>query len=148
MGKANVSTIGFTQTTAEGFFERLLKSGVNKVVDVRLHNTSQLAGFAKADDLAYFLKKIGGIQYVHQPLLAPTDAMLKAYKKEKGDWGVYEGRFLALMAEREIEKHFTPDVFDGACLLCSEATPHHCHRRLVCEYLDKMWGGSLAVRHL
>src|SRR5436309_1715000 len=84
--KTKVSTIGFTKTTAEGFFERLLKAGVKKIVDARLHNTSQLAGFAKADDLAYFLRKIGDIQYVHQPLLAPTDPMLTAYKKEKGDW--------------------------------------------------------------
>jgi uncharacterized protein (DUF488 family) len=148
VSRVRVATIGFTQTTAEGFFDRLLKSDVKKVVDVRLHNTSQLAGFAKADDLAYFLKRIGGIQYVHQPLLAPTDAMLKAFKKEKGDWGVYQGRFLALMAERQIEKRFKPEMFDGACLLCSEATPHHCHRRLVCEYLNEKWDGALAVQHL
>jgi uncharacterized protein (DUF488 family) len=148
VGMAKVSTIGFTKTTAEGFFERLLKAGVKKVLDVRLHNTSQLAGFAKADDLTYFLKKIGGIQYVHEPLLAPTDPMLKAYKKEKGDWRAYEERFFALMAERQIEKRLKPDVFDGACLLCSEDTPHHCHRRLVCEYLNEKWDGALEVHHL
>jgi uncharacterized protein (DUF488 family) len=144
----SVSTIGFTKTTAGDFFERLLKSGVKKVIDVRLHNTSQLAGFAKADDLAYFLNKIGGIQYTHQPLLAATDVMLKAYKKEKGDWGAYEGRFLSLMAERQIENRLKPEMLDGACLLCSEATPHHCHRRLVCEYLNSKWDGALTVRHL
>ena len=83
MPSATVATIGFTKTTAEGFFERLLRAGVTKVVDVRLHNTSQLAGFAKAEDLGYFLKKLGDIQYMHEPLLAPTDPMLKAYKKEK-----------------------------------------------------------------
>jgi uncharacterized protein (DUF488 family) len=143
-----VSTIGFTKTTAEGFFERLLSSGVKKVLDVRLHNTSQLAGFAKADDLAYFLRKIGGIAYAHEPLLAPTDEMLKAYKKEKGDWSVYEQRFLALMGERRIEAHLDPEALDATCLLCSEATPHHCHRRLVVEYLNGKWGGSLTVRHL
>jgi uncharacterized protein (DUF488 family) len=148
VAKANVSTIGFTKTTAEGFFERLLNAGVKKLVDVRLHNTSQLAGFAKADDLAYLLKKIGGIQYVHQPLLAPTDSMLNAYKKEKGDWQAYEERFLGLMSERQIEKRFKPEMFEGACLLCSEATPHHCHRRLVCEYLNEKWGEVLEVRHL
>jgi uncharacterized protein (DUF488 family) len=145
---ATVSTIGFTKTNAEGFFERLLRAGVKKVVDVRLHNTSQLAGFAKADDLAYFLKKIGGIQYVHQPLLAPTDPMLKAYKKEKGDWGAYEQRFLGLMSERQIENRFKPEMFDGACLLCSEDKPHHCHRRLVCDYLNEKWNGALDVHHL
>jgi uncharacterized protein (DUF488 family) len=148
LSKAKVSTIGFTKTTAEGFFERLIRSGVKKVIDVRLHNTSQLAGFAKADDLSYFLKKTGNIQYVHEPLLAPTDAMLKAYKKEKGDWRVYEERFLALMEERQIENRFEPEIFDRACLLCSEPTPHHCHRRLVCEYLNAKWNGALEVKHL
>jgi uncharacterized protein (DUF488 family) len=143
-----VRTIGFTQSTAEGFFERVFKSGVKKVIDVRLHNTSQLAGFAKADDLAYFLKKMGGVQFVHQPLLAPTDDMLKAFKKEKGDWGVYQGRFMDLMAARKIENSLRPDMFDGVCLLCSEATPHHCHRQLVCEYLNSKWDNALIVTHL
>ena len=148
LSNTTVSTIGFTRTTAEGFFERLLKSGVKRVVDVRLRNTSQLAGFAKSDDLAYFLKKIGGIEYAHQPLLAPTDAMLKAYKKEKGDWDAYEARFMALMAQRQIENRLRPEMLEGTCLLCSEATPHHCHRRLVCEYLNDKWNGALTVRHL
>ena len=148
LNPSQVSTIGFTQTTAADFFGRLLKHGVRKVFDVRLHNTSQLAGFAKADDLAYFLKRIGDIQYVHYPILAPTDSILKAYKKEKGDWGVYQGHFLALMAERQIDQRLNPEMLDGACLLCSEATPHHCHRRLVCEYLNEKWDGSLKVQHL
>jgi len=148
MKRVDVTTIGFTKSNAEHFFDRLLKAGVKKVVDVRLHNTSQLAGFAKADDLAYFLRKIGGIQYVHQPLLAPTDNILKAYKKEKGDWGVYQGQFLRLMEERKIEQRLKPEMLEGACLLCSEATPHHCHRRLVCEYLNERWGGQLNVTHL
>jgi uncharacterized protein (DUF488 family) len=143
-----LTTIGFTKTTAEEFFERLSKARVKKLIDVRLHNTSQLSGFAKAEDLAYFLRKICGIQYLHQPLLAPTDPMLKAYKKEKGDWGAYEKRFLTLMADRQIEKKIVPAMLDGACLLCSEATPHHCHRRLVCEYLNEKWNGMLVVRHL
>ena len=79
--------------------------------DVRLHNTSQLAGFAKADDLAYFLEKIGGIKYQHQPLLAPTDAILKAFKRDKGDWNEYQHKFLSLMSERKIE--------DNSILHCS-----------------------------
>ena len=148
MRKASVATIGFTQTSAERFFDRLLSAGVKKVVDVRLHNTSQLAGFAKADDLAYFLNRIGGIAYVHEPLLAPTDAMFKVYKKDKGEWAAYETRFLDLMAERQIENRLKPELLDGACLLCSEAKPHHCHRRLVCEYLNDKWDGALTVRHL
>lgn len=145
---AQVATIGFTQTTAEHFFERLVQAGIKKLVDVRLHNTSQLAGFAKADDLAYFLKKIGNIDYVHAPALAPTDAMLKAYKKEKGSWDQYRAQFLALMAGRRIESTLSPQAFDAACLLCSEAAPHHCHRLLVCDYLNDKWNGSLSVRHL
>lgn len=148
MIKVSVATIGFTKTTASGFFERLMAAGVTKVVDVRLHNTSQLAGFAKADDLAYFLRRIGNIEYAHEPILAPTDEMLKSYKKEKGDWRLYEARFLDLMRKRRIENCLSPESMDGACLLCSEATPHHCHRRLVCEYLNDKWGGVLHVKHL
>ena len=144
----SVATIGFTQTTARGFFERLRAAGVRSVIDVRLHNTSQLAGFAKADDLAFFLGEIGGVTYRHEPLLAPSDDILKAFKRDKGDWRVFETSFLALMAERRIEARLKPEQFDGACLLCSEATPHHCHRRLVCEYLNREWDGRLQVRHL
>jgi uncharacterized protein (DUF488 family) len=143
-----VYSIGFTQSSAQRFFSRLAEAGVQKVIDVRLHNTSQLAGFAKADDLAYFLKSIANIAYEHQPLLAPTDEMLKAYKKEKGDWREYEGKFLSLMSERRIENRIEPSTLSAACLLCSEATPHHCHRRLVCDYLNRKWGGALTVRHL
>jgi uncharacterized protein (DUF488 family) len=148
MNQVTLYTIGFTKTNAQGFFERLQRASVKTVIDVRLHNTSQLAAFAKADDLAYFLQVIGEIRYFHQPLFAPTDSMLKAFKKEKGDWSTYESQFLALMAEREIEKRITPDTLDGTCLLCSEATPHHCHRRLVCEYLNERWNGALQVKHI
>jgi uncharacterized protein (DUF488 family) len=146
--QAEVTTIGFTKTDARRFFNRLASADVKVLLDVRLHNTSQLSGFAKADDLAFFLEKIGGIKYIHQPLLAPTDEMLKTYKKEKGDWKEYENRFLSLMAERQIERRLNAEMFNGACLLCSEATPHQCHRRLVCEYLNNKWEGSLKVRHL
>ena len=148
MAPIQVSTIGFTKTTAESFFKRLQDAGIRQVLDVRLRNTSQLAGFAKSDDLAFSLKNIGGLQYSHQPLLAPTDAMLGAYKKEKGSWKAHEDGFLTLMTERQVENKFTPDMLDRACLLCSEATPHQCHRRLVCDYLNAKWNGSITVRHL
>lgn len=148
MDLIDIATIGFTKTSASNFFERLKKSGIKKVIDVRLHNTSQLAGFAKADDLAYFLKEICGSQYVHQPLLAPTDDILKAFKRDKGDWRVYESSFMRLMEDRKIEDRLRPDMFRGGCLLCSEDKPHHCHRRLVCEYLNNKWDGSLKIRHL
>src|SRR5271166_1954931 len=124
----DITTIGFTKTNAKGFFDRLVSAGVKVLYDVRLHNTSQLSGFAKADDLAFFLEKIGGIKYQHQPLLAPTDTILKAFKREKGNWNEYQHKFLNLMAERKIEEKFKPSLFQGTCLLCSESTPHYCHR--------------------
>ncbi len=148
MSSIDLATIGFTKTTAAGFFNRLKSVGVKKVIDVRLHNTSQLAGFAKADDLSYFLKEICGAQYTHQPLLAPTDDILKAFKRDKGDWNVYENSFMKLMEQREIQNRLNPEMFQGGCLLCSEDKPHYCHRRLVCEYLNAKWDGALKVLHL
>ena len=148
MSSVDLATIGFTKTTAEKFFGRLKISGVKKVIDVRLLNTSQLAGFAKSDDLAFFLKKICEAEYVHQPLLAPTDDILKAFKRDKGDWIVYENSFMRLMEQRKIEHKLKPEMFQDGCLLCSEDTPHHCHRRLVCDYLNSRWDGMLKVRHL
>jgi uncharacterized protein (DUF488 family) len=145
---AKVFTIGFTQTTAEAFFERLFTNGVKRVIDVRLWNRSQLAGFAKADDLAWFLRKMGGIDYRHEPLMAPTDEMLAAYRGKKLAWSDYETSFLTLMQSREIEKRLDPALFADACLLCSEKQAHRCHRRLGIEYLAKKWGRGLEVKHL
>lgn len=142
-----IFTIGFTKTSAESFFGRLQKAGVKKVLDVRLNNVSQLAGFAKRDDLRYFLRAIGGIDYAHEPKLAPTQEMLDSYKKDGGDWADYERRFLALMTERRIEETVTRLELEGACLLCSEDKPKHCHRRLVVEYLLRKWG-DIEVQHL
>jgi uncharacterized protein (DUF488 family) len=142
-----VFTIGFTKSSAESFFTRLQQAGVNKVLDVRLNNVSQLAGFAKKEDLRYFLKAIGGIEYAHQREFAPTQEMLDAYKKKGGEWAEYEKRFLDLMAERRIEAAVAPEVLAGSCLLCSEDKPHHCHRRLVVEYLKEKWG-DLEIAHL
>lgn len=143
----NVFTIGFTQSTAEHFFTRLQKAKVKRVMDVRLHNVSQLAGFAKKDDLHYFLRVIGGIDYVHVPELAPTQTLLDAVKKKRGDWGRFEWQFLQLMADRRIEKLRKRKNLDHACLLCSEDKPPRCHRRLILEYLQKHWG-DLDVVHL
>lgn len=142
-----ISTIGFTKSTAENFFGRLVRSGAKRVVDVRLNNVSQLAGFAKQKDLKFFLKEICGMEYVHLPALAPTKDILDEFKKNKGDWGVYERKFLDLMRNREIEKRLDPDVISDGCLLCSEDKPHHCHRRLVAEYLKEQWGGA-EIKHL
>lgn len=140
-------TIGFTKTTAESFFTRLANAGVKKVIDVRLNNISQLAGFAKKDDLRYFLEAICRIGYEHMPELAPTQDMLDEYKKGRGDWARYEERFLGLMAQRKIEETVPRSAVDEACLLCSEDKAHHCHRRLVAEYWKKKWG-DLEIIHL
>lgn len=140
-------TIGFTKKSAEQFFTRLKNSGTERLVDVRLNNVSQLAGFAKKDDLRYFLEAICGIDYLHLPLLAPTQQMLDAYKKKRGDWQLYEKQFLELMRERQIEREVSREVLRSACLLCSEDTPEHCHRRLVAEYLRDKWG-DVEVVHL
>lgn len=139
-------TIGFTKSTAERFFGRLQRSGAKKIVDVRLNNISQLAGFAKRDDLAYFAKSICGMGYQHVPALAPTQDMLDKYKKDGGDWGQYAQKFLSLMAQRQVEL-IKKDDLDGGCLLCSEDKPHHCHRRLVAEYLRQKWS-DVEIEHL
>ena len=140
-------TIGFTKKSAQRFFEALRASGARRIVDVRLNNVSQLAGFTKREDIAYFLKTICGMEYVHLPALAPTQEMLDDYKKQKGSWQEYESRFLALMRERRIEETIPREVIAEGCLLCSEDKPHHCHRRLVAEYLRERWG-DIEIAHL
>jgi len=143
-----IYSIGFTQKSAGEFFGALKAHGIERLLDVRLNNTSQLAGFAKQADLAYFLREICGAVYEHEPLLAPTQEMLDAYKKRKGDWGVYEGEFLALMRERNVESAISRESFaKKTVLLCSEPTAEHCHRRLVLEYLQEKWGG-VSIVHL
>jgi uncharacterized protein (DUF488 family) len=139
--RMKIYTIGFTKKTAAAFFGILQANGIQRLVDVRLNNISQLAGFAKRDDLRYFLNAICGVEYVHEPLLAPTQEMLDAYKKAKGSWQDYAARFLELMAERRIETAIAPALFDvSTVLLCSEPTAEQCHRRLVVEYLHAKWG--------
>jgi uncharacterized protein (DUF488 family) len=133
-----IFTIGFTKTTAEGFFSRLKRAGAKRLVDVRLNNVSQLSGFAKRDDLRYFANEICGIEYQHIPELAPTKDILDKFKKNGGDWSEYEHKFLKLMRERRIE-NMDRELLDDGCLLCSEDKPHHCHRRLVAEYLKRHW---------
>jgi uncharacterized protein (DUF488 family) len=142
-----IHTIGFTQKSAEQFFGKLRNAKVRRVIDTRLHNTSQLAGFAKQDDLRYFLREIVHIDYLHEPLLAPTDEMLADYKKKRISWSEYEQRFKELLGQRQIETQLDPTVVDDGCLLCSEAKPHHCHRRVVAEYLQEHWKG-VSINHL
>ena len=141
-------TIGFTKKSAETFFTRLKNAGVKRLIDVRLNNVSQLAGFTKKDDLRYFTKAICNIEYVHLPELAPTADILNAYKKAKnGDWQLYERQFLELIRARHIESTTPRELLDGGCLLCSEEKPHHCHRRLVAEYLKDKWS-DVGIEHI
>jgi uncharacterized protein (DUF488 family) len=142
-----IATIGFTQKSAEQFFTMLQKARVKRVLDIRLHNQSQLAGFSKQDDLAYFAKEILGIEYLHLTELAPTQELMDALKKAKGSWTDFEKRFLDLMAKREIERELKREVLSDGCLLCSEDKPHQCHRRLVAEYLKTKWR-DVTIEHL
>lgn len=142
-----IFTIGFTKKSARTFFTKLRESGAQQVVDVRLNNVSQLAGFAKKADLQFFLREICHMGYVHLPILAPTAEMLETYKKKKGEWSSYEQDFLALMKSREIENNIAREQIADGCLLCSEEKPHHCHRRLVAEYLREKWT-DLEIVHI
>jgi uncharacterized protein (DUF488 family) len=142
-----IFTIGFTETNAEHFFTSLRTAGVKRIIDVRLNNTSQLAGFSKKDDLRFFLREVAGIEYIHIPELAPNQDILDAFKKHKGSWTVYEQEFNSLMAKRGIENFISREITNRGCLLCSEKKPHHCHRRLVAEYLQKHWG-DVSIKHL
>jgi uncharacterized protein (DUF488 family) len=142
-------TIGFTQKSAQEFFKLLSDNGVQRLIDIRIHPQGQLSGFARQEDLPYFLHELAGqCQYRYLPVLAPTGEMMKEYRKD-GDWVRYAARFEALMDERNIPAGLERSVFETAtgCLLCSEASPEHCHRRLVAERLARYWR-DLEIIHL
>jgi uncharacterized protein (DUF488 family) len=143
----NIFTIGFTKKNAEQFFTRLRQPGLVRLLDIRLNNSSQLAGFTKKSDLSYFLRELCNIDYVHLPELAPTQDILDEYKKSGGNWDVYEEKFMQLLANRRVEETINKDLIDGGCFLCSEATPEHCHRRLVAEYFAQKWP-DVQITHL
>jgi uncharacterized protein (DUF488 family) len=148
--KKNITifTIGFSKKNAQEFFTKLHDAGVIKVIDIRLNNTSQIAGFAKKDNLEYFLKVIADIGYTHRPEFAPTIEILDGYKKKKTiNWSEFKQQFSSLMKERRIEELIMPEEMNKACLLCSEPTAEKCHRGLVAEYLHKKWG-NLEICHL
>lgn len=144
----NTYTIGFTQKKASNFFTLLRGAGISSLIDVRLHNVSQLAGFAKRDDLAFFLNELCQAEYIHLPELAPTKLMLNAYKKGDIPWQSYADQFLNLLSQRNIERTMQPEQLNNTCLLCSEHQPHYCHRRLVADYLNEHWSSQLQVTHL
>ncbi|MCE7732845.1 DUF488 family protein [Photobacterium damselae] len=143
-----IYTIGFTKKSAETFFSYLKTSNVKTLIDVRLNNVSQLSGFAKRDDLKFFLKELCGADYVHMPDLAPTKEILKPYQNKELSWDGYEDKFKNLMAQRNIEKQIPTSLLEDGCLLCSEHEPHFCHRRLVVEYLNQHSDLNIDIKHL
>ena len=145
--ETTIFTIGFAKKSACEFFTILKEAGVSTVIDIRLNNVSQLAGFTKKQDLQYFLEEIVRVAYIHKPELAPTKEILDAYKKEHIDWSGYERQFRQLLIERHVENLVTPQLVDKACFLCSEPKPDKCHRRLVAEYLREHWG-NVQITHL
>ena len=139
-------TIGFTKKSAEVFFTKLTENKVRRSIDIRLNNKSQLAGFTRSDDLAYFLK-IHKIEYVHKPEFTPAKDLLTNYRKKKITWEEYEKKYLWILAERDIVKQIDYSIFEDACLLCSESTADQCHRRLLAEYLKKN-NPDIEITHL
>ena len=142
-----VFTIGYAGKNAREFFAILKQSGIRKVIDVRLYNTSQLAGFTKRQDIEYFLQTIVNAKYIHLPIMAPTKQLLNDYKKRLINWQQYETQFKEVITQRQIEKHLVPQDIDMSCFLCSEAKANNCHRRLVAEYLAKVWQ-NVSIHHL
>jgi uncharacterized protein (DUF488 family) len=144
-------TIGFTQKSAEQFFGLLHESGTQRVLDIRENRSGQLSGFAKEQDLRYFLSRLIGAEYEVEPLLAPTPTIREAYKRTK-DWAAYERSFMALLAERTAGELIAPERFRvPTALLCSEPTSEKCHRRLVAEYFADRWrplGHEVEIVHL
>jgi len=147
MPKNIIFTIGFTKKNAKTFFSKLRNAGVTRLIDVRLNNVSQLAGFAKRDDLTFFLKELCNCDYNHIPDFAPTKEILDAYKKKEIDWVEYEIRFNQLIEKRKIEDMISKGDLNNSCLLCSEPTPEQCHRRLVAEYFKERFG-NIEIKHL
>ena len=147
MSKNKLFTIGFTKKNAQTFFSKLRNAGVTKLIDIRLNNVSQLAGFAKRDDLIFFLRELCDCDYKHLPNFAPTKEILDAYKKKEIDWNEYVRRFSKLIKDRKIEGKIKDEELHNACLLCSEPTPEQCHRRLVAEYLREKFG-NIEIIHL
>lgn len=146
--KIKIFTIGFTGSSAEDFFERLRGAGVKKVIDTRLWASSQLAGFAKKKDLPYFLKEIANIDYEYRKELAPSDDILRPFKDSKISWDEYEVQYIDLINHRNIANILDPNEVHEACFLCACKTEHHCHRRLLAEYLQREWDRPVEVVHL
>ena len=143
-----IYTIGFTKKSAEDFFNALRNSGVKHLLDIRLNNKSQLAGFTKQNDLRYFLKRLVNMEYHEIPELAPEESILKEYRRTK-DWGKYARSYMELIRNRQSEKRISPKLFkEGIVFLCSEPKADHCHRRLAAEYLARLNSPNARIVHL
>jgi len=145
-----IFTIGFTRKSAEQFFETLYDNGVEIVIDTRINTISQLAGFAKGDDLKYFLDKLYHIRYDYRGDFAPTKELLKDYRDKKITWEEYEPIYNNLLDERGIYKKFLENYqdYDKVCILCSEATPERCHRQLLAEKIHALFPNNTEIIHL
>lgn len=148
LSNVNIFTIGFTQKSAEKFFSLLRINSVTSLLDTRLNNTGQLSGFAKKDDLAYFCKTILKTDYIHWLESAPEEKMLKSYKNKEIPWSEYAKEYEALLERRKVEKDINLIENGGACLLCSEAKPHNCHRSILANYLNRKNGDKFTIQHL
>lgn len=144
MSDMKLFTVGYSKKSAEEFFDLLRDNGVKRVVDIRRHNTNQLAGFTKQDDLAWFLDVIAGIDYGHVLELAPSEELMHAYRKEGLPFDEFAEKLRKQFDHREMP---TKATFDRAALLCSEADPSACHRLVAAEYLAEKWSG-VEVIHL
>lgn len=144
-----VCTIGFTKKTAKQFFSILTKNNIDTVVDIRLNNSSQLAGFSKYPDIEFFLEKICNTGYKHDLHFAPKDSTLTKYKKKQISWDEYEKEFAQTMMERKITEYIKANYSSegSICLLCSEPTPENCHRRLVANYFKEIFH-EVQILHL
>jgi uncharacterized protein (DUF488 family) len=147
MSEKVILTIGYAGKSAEEFFSILGHLVVRRVIDVRLYNTSQLAGYTKRRDLEYFLKAIIGADYTHLPAFAPTRELLDGYKKGQLAWPDYERQYRSLLASRQPHISLNAAMLDHSCLLCAEPTADQCHRRLAAEYLQGIWP-ELTIQHL
>jgi uncharacterized protein (DUF488 family) len=140
-------TIGFTNKTAEIFFSLLEKHRVSRIVDTRINNTSQLSGFAKGHDLAFFARRVFDADYIHRIDFAPTKELLEKYRKKEINWAKYEHEYLNLLDMRNIKSHINIESLHENCLLCSEHLPDRCHRRLLAEYLRQV-NPAINIVHL
>lgn len=142
----NIYTIGYTQKTAEQFFELIKENNIKLLIDVRLNNKSQLAGFAKRENLPYFLRELCQCKYEHCVEFAPTEEL---YKGKKVSWEEYARNYVKLIEMRGIYKNFIKRYaeYENICLMCSEAVPDRCHRRLLAERLVKS-NSEIILKHI